>query len=193
MKPHARYLYASMTMIIMAAGLNLLRPLMMGKVVGAAQSMTEAGGEPGGLMKYGIALAVVVVGMQALTFVQMYTMQIAGARSMADLRGHLFDFMQRLELRFYDKTPVGRLVTRATNDVDAVGELFASGVLNALGDLVSLVGIVTMMLWLDVRMSLISFAALPFVAVLVWFVRTRAREAFRDSLTRTAPLSAFLN
>ena len=188
MKPHARFLYGSIAMIVLAAGLNLIRPLIMGEVVAGAQSE-----EPGGLMKHGIMLALVVVAGQALTFVQMYTMQIAGARSMADLRAHLFDFMQRLELRYYDRTPVGRLVTRATNDVDAVGELFASGVINAIGDLVALVGIVIMMLVLDVRMSLISFAALPVVAVIVWFVRSRAREAFRDIRVKTARLNAFLN
>ncbi|MDF2692649.1 MAG: transporter, ATP-binding protein [Labilithrix sp.] len=188
MKPHARYLYASFAMILLAAGLNLFRPVVMGRVVSGAQSE-----EPGGLMKHGITLALVVVGMQLLTFVQTYTMQIAGARSMADLRTHLFEFMQRLELRYYDRTPVGRLVTRATNDVDAIGELFASGVMNAIGDLIALVGIVVMMLALDARMSLISFASLPVVALLVWFVRSRAREAFRDIRVKTARLNAFLN
>ena len=188
MKPHARFLYASVVMILLAAGLNLVRPLVMGRVVAGAQAE-----EPGGLMKHGITLALVVVAMQVLTFVQMYTMQIAGARSMADLRAHLFEFMQRLELRYYDRTPVGRLVTRATNDVDAVGELFASGVLNAIGDLVALVGIIVMMVVLDLRMSLISFASLPLVAVIVWFVRSRARQAFRDIRVKTARLNAFLN
>jgi ATP-binding cassette subfamily B protein len=188
MKPHAAYFYASISMIFVAAGLNLARPVVMGKVVGGAQSS-----EPGALMKHGMTLALVVVAMQLLTFLQTYSMQIAGARAMADLRARLFDFMQRLELRYYDRTPVGRLVTRATNDVDAVGELFASGVINALGDLVALAGIVVMMLILDLRMSLISFAALPVVAVIVWFVRSRAREAFRAIRAKTARLNAFLN
>jgi ATP-binding cassette, subfamily B, multidrug efflux pump len=188
LRPHARYLGLSIAMILGAAALNLVRPLMMGKVVSSAQS---AG--PDELLKHGLLLSLVVVGTQALAFVQMYTMQIAGARTMADLRAHLFDFMQRLQLRYYDKTPVGRLVTRATNDVDAVGELFASGVLNAIGDLVALAGIVVMMLVLDVRMSLIAFAALPFVGIVVWYVRGRAREAFREIRTKTARLNAFLN
>jgi ATP-binding cassette subfamily B protein len=188
MRPHGVYLAASLAMIIGVAALNLLRPIVMGRLVANAQSS-----QSGGLMKHGLALAAVVIGMQTLGFIQMYTMQIAGARAMADLRTTLFDFMARLELRYYDRTPVGRLVTRATNDVDAVGELFASGVLNALGDLVALVGIVVMMLVLDVRMSLISFAALPFVAALVWFVRSRARQAFREIRVKTARLNAFLN
>lgn len=188
MKPHARYLYASLAMILLAAGLNLFRPLVMGRVVESAQAE-----QPDGLMRHGVTLALVVIAMQVLTFVQMYTMQIAGARSMADLRARLFEFMQRLELRYYDRTPIGRLVTRATNDVDAVGELFASGVLNAFGDLAALVGIVIMMVVLDARMSLIAFATLPVVAVLVWFVRSRARQAFREIRVKTARLNAFLN
>jgi ATP-binding cassette subfamily B protein len=188
LKPHARYLFASIAMILLAAGLNLARPVVMGRVIANAQA-----DDPGKLMQYGILLTAIVVTMQLLSFVQMYAMQIAGARAMAGLRAHIFEFLQRLELKFYDRTPVGRLVTRATNDVDAVGELFASGVLNSIGDLVALVGIVVMMLVLNVRMSLISFAALPVVAVIVSFVRSRAREAFRDIRTKTARLNAFLN
>jgi ATP-binding cassette, subfamily B, multidrug efflux pump len=188
MKPHSRYLVASLVMIVLAAGLGLVRPLMMGGLVASAQDA-----RPEALLRYGILLSLVVVGTQALSFVQMYTMQIAGARAMADLRAAIFQFMQRLSLRYYDRTPVGRLVTRATNDVDAVGELFASGVLNAIGDLVALIGIVIMMLVLDVRMSLIAFAALPVVGVVVWYVRGRARQAYRDIRVKTARLNAFLN
>ena len=188
MRPHAKFLVASLSMILVAAMLGLVRPVVMGRLIATAQN-----DHPEGLMRYGIILSLIVVGTQALTFVQMYTMQIAGARSMADLRAHLFEFMQRLELRYYDRTPVGRLVTRATNDVDAVGELFASGVLNAIGDLVALIGIVIMMLVLDVRMSLIAFCALPVVGLVVWYVRGRARQAYRDIRVKTARLNAFLN
>lgn len=188
MRPHAKFLVASLSMILAAAALGLVRPVVMGRLVANAQD-----DRPEGLIRYGIMLSVLVVGTQVLTFVQMYTMQIAGARSMADLRAHVFEFMQRIELRYYDRTPVGRLVTRATNDVDAVGELFASGVLNAVGDLVALIGIVVMMLILDVRMSLIAFGTLPVVGVVVWYVRGRARQAYRDIRVKTARLNAFLN
>jgi ATP-binding cassette subfamily B multidrug efflux pump len=162
--------------------------MIMGRLVQSAQAA-----EPSNLLRYGLWLSVLVVGTQALTFVQMYAMQIAGARSMGDLRATIFSLLQRLELRYFDRTPVGRLVTRATNDVDAVGELFASGVLNAVGDLIALAGIVVMMLLLDVRLSLIAFAALPFVGLVVWYVRGRARQAYRDIRVKTARLNAFLN
>ncbi|MDB4944171.1 MAG: transporter, ATP-binding protein [Labilithrix sp.] len=188
MRPHARFLAISLVLILGSASLGLVRPVLMGKLVGTAQDVHS-----GNLLRYGLELSGIVLLTQVVTFVQMYTMQIAGARTMADLRRHIFEFMQRLELRYYDRTPVGRLVTRATNDVDAVGELFASGVLNAIGDLVSLLGIVTMMLILNVQLSLIAFAALPVVGLVVRYVRKRARQAYRDIRVKTARLNAFLN
>jgi ATP-binding cassette, subfamily B, multidrug efflux pump len=188
LRPHQRFLWTSLVIILMVAALNLSRPLVMGQLIQAAQDA-----RPQSLMRHGIILSLLILGMQLLTFVQAYTMQIAGARTMADLRSTLFQFMQRLSLRYYDRTPVGRLVTRATNDVDAVGELFASGVINAVGDLLALVGIVIMMLLLDVRMSLIAFATMPAVGLLVWYVRGRARQAYRDIRVKTARMNAFLN
>jgi len=134
-----------------------------------------------------------VVFSQIVMFPQMYAMQIAGARAMADMQEHIFSVLQRLRLRFVDRTPVGRLVTRATNDVDAVGELFASNVLNAFGDVLTLAAIVAFMLVLDWRLSLIAFAALPIVGALVNFVRKRSRTAYRDIRTKTERLNAFLN
>jgi ATP-binding cassette subfamily B protein len=130
---------------------------------------------------------------QTLTFFQVYSMQVAGARSMADLRVHVFRFLHGLRLGFFDRQPIGRLVTRVTNDIDAITELFASGALNAVGDLVRLLGIVVMMLVLDWRLSLIAFTALPPVALFVNRIRHGSRKAFRDIRTKTARMNAFLN
>lgn len=187
-KPHMRYVVLSLLALALMAALNLLRPLVMGRVIehaGAKQSDL--------LLRDGAILAGLLVVWQLFSFGQMYAMQLAGALSMADLRGHVFAFMQRLSLRYFDRTPVGRLVTRATNDVDAVSELFASGVLNALGDLVLLIGIVIAMLSLDWQLALIAFASLPIVLVLVQFVRQGSKRAYRDIRTKTARLNAFLN
>ena len=178
----------SLATLVVIAGINLVRPLIMGDVVHQADAR-----DPSRLMRDGIALSGLLVVTQALTFVQMYAMQIAGARAMADLRSTIFRFFQRLRLRYYDHTPVGRLVTRATNDVDAVSELFASGALNAMGDIISLLGVVVMMVALDWRLSVVSFLALPVVGLIVNYVRTRSRKAYRDVRARTARLNAFLN
>jgi len=187
-RPHLRYLLISLFALLMMSGLGLLRPLIMGRAVAhAGQRDTTQ------LFRDGMLLALVISLSQLVSFAQMYAMQLAGALSMADLRTHIFSFLQRLPLRFFDRTPVGRLVTRATNDVDAVSELFATGVLNALGDLVSLVGIVVAMLLLEWRLALIAFATLPLAGLLVHFVRQGSKRAYRDIRTKTARLNAFLN
>jgi ATP-binding cassette subfamily B multidrug efflux pump len=188
LRPHSTFVVFSLFTLLVVAGINLVRPLLMGDVVRQATARNHHG-----LLRDGAMLAGLVVVLQVLTFIQLYMMQLAGARTMGDLREKIFAFLQSLQLRYFDRTPVGRLVTRATNDVDAVGELFASGVLNALGDCVSLIGIVVMMLVLDWRLSLIAFAALPVVGLVVRFVRKRSRLAYRDIRLKTARLNAFLN
>ncbi len=187
-RPHVKFIALSLSTLFVVTGIGLVRPLIMGDVVRQADSSNMHD-----LVRDGVVLAALLVVQQLLSFAQLYTMQLAGARAMADLRSAVFGFLQRLQLRYYDRTPVGRLVTRATNDIDALGELFAQGVLNAMGDVAALVGIVVMMLALDWRLSIIAFVALPIVGLIVNFVRKRSREAYRDIRTKTARLNAFLN
>ncbi len=187
-RPHASLMAVSLATLVVISGINLFRPLLMGDVVRQA-----ARHDSSRLLRDGIGFVGLLVVTQVLTFAQMYAMQTAGARAMADLRSDIFRLFQKLRLRYYDRTPVGRLVTRATNDVDAISELFASGALNAMGDVIALVGIVVMMTALDWRLSIVSFLALPVVGAIVHYVRGRSRAAFRDVRARTARLNAFLN
>jgi ATP-binding cassette subfamily B protein len=187
-RPQVGFIVLSLATLVVISLIGLIRPLILGDIV------HQAGvGSGSGLRRDGLVLALLLVVTQSLTYVQMYTMQVAGARAMAELRTTIFHFFQRLRLRYFDRTPVGRLVTRATNDVDALSELFASGALNAMGDVIALVGIVGMMLALDWRLSVVSFMALPVVGVIVNFVRKGSRAAYRDVRARTARLNAFLN
>ncbi|HEY6461594.1 MAG TPA: ABC transporter ATP-binding protein [Polyangiaceae bacterium] len=188
LRPHSIYIVISLGTLVVISAVNLVRPLLMGDVVHRADVK-----DGHGLFLDGLGLAGLLVISQLLTFAQMYAMQVGGARAMADLRTAVFRFFQRLRLRYYDKTPVGRLVTRATNDVDAVSELFASGGLNAMGDLLSLSGIVVMMVTRDWRLSIVAFLALPIVGLIVNYVRTRSRAAYRDVRTKVARLNAYLN
>jgi ATP-binding cassette subfamily B multidrug efflux pump len=188
-RPHARHLYLSFGLLLLTAAAALARPLIMRSVIDAGAVLRD----PEAVARAGWLLAAVVVVEQIFAFVQLYAMQLAGARAMADLRARLFEFLHSLRLSFFDRQPIGRLVTRVTNDVDAISELFTSGVLNALGDLVRLVGIVAMMLLLDWRLSLIAFAAVPPVALFVNGIRRGAREAFREIRAKTARLNAFLS
>jgi ATP-binding cassette subfamily B protein len=188
-RPHAKGLYASLGLLLMTSALSLVQPRIMKAIIDAASIHRDARAA----MQAGWLLLAAVLVEQTLAFFQLYTMQVAGARSMADLRSHVFRFLHGLRLAFFDRQPIGRLVTRVTNDVDAISEMFASGALNAIGDLIKLVGIVAMMLALDWRLSLIAFTALPPVALFVNAVRKGVRKAYRDIRTKTARLNAFLN
>ncbi|MDD9972337.1 MAG: ABC transporter ATP-binding protein [Myxococcales bacterium] len=136
----------------------------------------------------------VAVGIEFVTrFVQVYCMQLSGQRAMVDLRNDVYAHTQRLRLRFYDHTPVGRILTRVTNDVDALGELFSSGAVMAVADLLMLFGIVGHMLWIDVQLTLVTLAALPPLALAVEWIRRKARVSFRNIRARVAQLNAYLS
>ncbi|XXY44699.1 ABC transporter ATP-binding protein [Sorangium sp. So ce269] len=188
-RPQSKHLALSLGLLIVTASLALLRPLIM-------RDALDAFDTPGGLdhlTRAGILLTGVMLLEQSLAFPQLYLMQLAGARAMADLRVRVFGFLHTRRLGFFDRTPVGRLVTRVTNDVDAIGEMFASGALNAFGDLIRLVVIIVVMLSLDWRMSLLAFAAVPPVALGVNWTRRRIRDAFREVRSKTARMNAYLN
>ena len=189
-KPHARSLYLSLALLVVGAAVSLWRPLVMRA---AFDAFDHAADPRAALTRAGITIAALLLAEQSLSFPQMYLMQLAGARAMFDLRAHVFRFLHTRRLGFFDRTPVGRLVTRVTNDVDAINEMFASGALNAAGDLIRLIAIVAIMISLDWRMALLAFAATPPVALGVNWTRRRIRDAFREVRGKTARMNAYLN
>jgi len=189
LKPYRWLLWLSVTVILLTSAGGLVRPLIMRKTIdGVAHS-----GDPKALMHGGMLLASVLVAEQIFGLIQMYAVQVAGARAVADMRRQVFEFLQGLKLGYFDRQLVGRLVSRVTNDTDAILEMFASGALNAVGDLVKLVGIVALMLYLDWKLSLIAFAAVPPMALLVGVVRRNIREAFRAIRAKTSRMNATMN
>jgi ATP-binding cassette, subfamily B, multidrug efflux pump len=121
-----------------------------------------------------------------------YLMAWTGQRVIHDLRQALFAHVQRLPARFFDRTPVGRLMTRILNDVEAIGELFTSGVVSVVGGVLTLSGVVVVMLVLDWRLALVSFAAVPVLFGIAGFFRGRARAAYRDVRNRIARVNTYL-
>ena len=187
--PHQRYLYLALTTVVGTSALSLLRPLIM--LYAIDQSIATK--DPTAIMYGGFLYTGVAILEQILGFIQVYTTQILGARAMSDLRATIFKFLLELPQRFFDTQPVGRLVTRVTNDVDAILELFNSGALNAIGDLIRLVGVVILMLSLDVKLASFSFAVLPLIILLMIWVRRRARDSFRTIRAETARMNSNMN
>lgn len=187
-RPHARPLVLSMALLPVLAGLVAVRPRIMQWALDQGVARRDVS-----IVDKAAALYfVVVVGELFLRFLQIYVMQLAGARAMADLRTTVFRFLQRARLGYYDNQPVGRLVTRVTNDIDALGELFATGALNAVGDFLSLALIVVMMFTLEWHLATIALVTLPPLALAANFIRKRARLAFRDIRGRTARLNSYM-
>jgi ATP-binding cassette subfamily B multidrug efflux pump len=135
-------------------------------------------------------------GVQFLRFVLAYLQAIfintVGQYVMFDLRRQLYAKLQRQEVAYYDRNPVGRIMTRLTSDVDALNELFTSGVTDVMGDLVMIVAIIAMMLWMDVRLTLVTLLTIPMLwAATTWF-RKGARRGYDMVRTRVARINAFL-
>ena len=151
------------------------------------------GGSPyEGLAFIAIVFFVANLAAFAVQYTQAYVMQAMGQYIMYDLRKEIFAHLQRLPVQFYDRNPVGRLMTRLTTDVDALNELFTSGVIDVLGDLVIIFAIVGMMFYLDWKLALVSLLTIPLLfAATNWF-RKRARIGFDKVRTRNAKLNAFL-
>ena len=137
---------------------------------------------------YALTLAV----LYGLRMVEAYLMAVAGQRVTHDLRATLFEHLLRLEAAFFDRNPVGRLMTRVLNDVEAVSEAFTSGLLAIAADVITLTGVVVIMLWMDWRLALVTFAIVPLLAAAAAYFRLRARDAYREVRRRLAVLNGFL-
>src|ERR1700749_3896939 len=127
----------------------------------------------------------------ALEFVQTYLMQWTGQKIMYDLRSEIFRHLQRMHVAFFDRNPVGRLVTRLTSDVDALNEMFTSGVFAIFEDVFVLVGIVIVMLTMSWRLALVAFAVLPVIVLITRFFRISVRGSYRRIRTAIARINAF--
>jgi ATP-binding cassette subfamily B multidrug efflux pump len=125
-------------------------------------------------------------------YTQTWSMQMVGQRLMFDLRMEIYRHLQRLDLRYYDRNPVGRLMTRVTSDVDVLNDLFTSGVVTIFGDALTLVGIMAVMVAMDWRLALVSFAVLPLIVLVTQWFRRNVRESYRVVRGWIARINAFL-
>jgi len=149
-------------------------------------------GDLDGLARIAVLYLFVVVGGFALEYVHFYVMQWVGQRIVFDLRARILAHLQRQELQYFDRNPVGRLMTRVTSDVQAIHELFTSGLVAIFGDFVTLVGIVVAMFLLDWRLALVANIVLPILVGISLLFRARVRASYRDIRARVAAMNAFL-
>lgn len=188
LKPYAGKVVLAVLVLVAVAGLQIIGPLLTREAIDSAIPEGDAD------------LLWLLVGLYAgtlllaflLDYVQTVLTTWLGQRIMYDLRVQVFKHLQSLPLRYFDRNPVGRLMTRVTNDIEVLNELFSSGVVTVFGDLFTLVFIITAMLQLDLGLSLVTFAVLPLVFLSAFVFRSLVRRAYREIRIRVARINAYL-
>jgi ATP-binding cassette, subfamily B, multidrug efflux pump len=188
LRPYWRSVLVALAAIITHSVLQLAPPYLTKLVI----DTYIPAGDLAGLVHVAAIYLAVLAGSFALEYVQTWVMQLTGQRIMYDLRMELYAHLQRLDLRFYDRNPVGRLMTRVTSDVDVLNELFTAGVVAVFGDIFTLAGIMIVMLGMDWRLALASFIVLPLIAVITQWFRANVRESYRTVRAWIARINAFL-
>jgi ATP-binding cassette subfamily B protein len=189
LRPHKLRVVAAVGLVIAAAGLQLAGPYLT-KI---AIDDHIGHGDLGGLAMVAGLLVLTMLAGAVVEYAELTLMQGTGQLVMYEIRMRLFTHLQRLSLSFYDRTPVGRLMTRITNDVDVLNELFTSGVVAIFGDVFLLAGIVVVMFAMNAELAIVSFSVLPLIFLVTLLFRARVRASYRDVRTRLARLNANLN
>ena len=188
LRPYRGLTLLAVLLLLIGAGLALVGPLLTQRALDVAIPRHDMGllGTLAALFLAALLLEFVVEYGQTLLTTYI------GQRVMYDLRMQIFGHLQRLSISFFDRNPVGRLMTRVTSDVETLNELFSSGLVTVFGDVFTLLAIMTMMLVVDWRLALVTFSVIPLVWLTAMIFRRRVREAFRDIRTRLARLNAYL-
>jgi ATP-binding cassette subfamily B multidrug efflux pump len=187
-KPYGPLVVAALALLMVEGLLQLAQPLLTRYVIDTAVPANDGAG----VRRAAIGFIAVLAAQFFLEYSQTILTTRLGQFVMHDLRAEIFKHLQRLPVPFFDTNPVGRLVTRVTSDVEALNELFTSGVVAGFGDLFTLVAIAVLMFSVDWRLTLAAFAVVPFIFLTSWIFRIKVRETYRDIRTRIARINAFL-
>jgi ATP-binding cassette subfamily B protein len=203
LSPYSLQVGLALAAIVLKAGADVLGPFLMMTAIDKYLSAHAGGGHSlldrflspdpmAGIAQIsGIYLSVLLLGF-LFEFTQIYMMQWTGQKVMFDLRSQLYRHIQRMDIAFFDKNPVGRLVTRVTTDVDALNEMFTSGVVSIVEDVFVLAAILGIMLWTNWRLALIAFLVMPIIILVTQIFRKSVRESYRRIRVAIARINSFL-
>ena len=186
--PYRRTVAVALVAIIGHSALQLAQPYLTKLAIDSY----IATGDLAGLSQIALVFLFVLLGAFVLEYVRTYTLQMTGQRIMFDLRMQVYGHLQKLDVRFFDRNPVGRLMTRVTTDVDVLNELFASGVVAIFGDVFMLIGIMAVLLSMDWRLALVAFSVLPLIVIVTQWFRRHVRETYRTVRIWIARINAYL-
>src|SRR5271170_4536963 len=202
LRPYKSHVVVALAAIILKSGLDVLGPFLTKIAIDkylakSPNSHSWIGDRLSSAPLTGIAqIGALYVGILVLTFalefVQTYLMQWTGQKVMFDLRRQIFRHLQEIHVAFFDKNPVGRLVTRVTTDVDALNEMFTAGVVSIFEDIFVLAGIIGIMMKMNWKLALITFAVLPLIGYATTIFRDKVRDSYRRIRVAIARINAYL-
>lgn len=187
-RPHLALAAGALALLLLEGLLQLVGPLLTRRLIDVAlpaRDFAEVG-------RLTVVFVLALVVQFVTDYGQVVLTSLLGQRAMHDLRRELFDHLQRLSVSFFDATPVGRLVTRVTSDVESLNELFTAGVIAAVGDLAALLAIGVVMFSIDWRLTVAAFTVVPAIYLVSHVFQSRVRGAYRDIRARVARMNAFL-
>jgi ATP-binding cassette subfamily B protein len=187
-RPYKSLVAGALAFLCLEGMLQLVGPILTQRVIDVALPKHDFSIVWTAALLFVAALA----GQFVCSYGETWLTSLLGQRVMRDLRMEIFTHLQRLSIPFFDRNPAGRLVTRVTSDVEALNELFTSGVVSGLGDIFTLVAISVAMFVMDWRFAIVAHIVIPLVAIASHIFRTRVREAYREIRTRLARINAFL-
>ena len=188
LRPYRIQAALALAAIVANSVLQLAQPYLMKEVI----DRYIPAGDLAGVDRIALWFLAILIAAFVLEFTQTWLLQTTGQRIMFDMRLQIYAHLQRLDLRFYDRNPVGRLMTRVTTDVDVINDLFTSGVVSVFGDVFTLAGIMIVMLTMNWRLALVSFAVLPLIVVITQWFRRNVRESYRTVRRLIARINAYL-
>jgi ATP-binding cassette subfamily B multidrug efflux pump len=197
MKPYRWRVVLALALVAVVTPLELAPPMLFQKAIdkyfvpAARSSITLSQAQIGILLISGIFLCVLIFDFLA-QYIQIRIMQRVGQQTMYDMRRGIFAHIQRLPMNYFDRNPVGRLITRVTTDVDALNDLFAAGVVTMINDFFLLAVMAGILFWIDKWLAVATLAVLPFILVVTYFFRKFVRDANRKIRTAVARINSFL-
>ncbi|SYZ72394.1 ABC transporter-like protein [Candidatus Zixiibacteriota bacterium] len=187
-RPYRLPLVTAIILLIAGSILQLLLPVMV--QIGIDKYLLNK--DLGGLGRIALVTAGILAGAFLMSYLQAFITMYIGQKVQYDIRMQIFGHLQKLHMGFFDKNPVGRLVTRVTNDVNVLDELFSSGLVSVFGDILTLIGIIIALLYYNWKLALLTFVVLPFLVFATALFRRKVREIYREIRLRLARLNAFM-
>jgi ATP-binding cassette subfamily B multidrug efflux pump len=188
LRPYRWHVVLGITLSVLVSGSEAVRPYFT-KI---AVDVDIANGDKHGLLITVLYFLALLVARGVLQYFNAYLTQWIGQHTIYDLRMEVFEHLQRLSLRFFDRTPIGRLITRVTNDIEVLNEMFSSGIVMVFTDIFTIAGILYFMFSMNWQLALVSLSVLPLLFYGTFLFRKKAREAYREVRLQIARINAFM-